>query len=96
MRTVDLEEDHSGGEGVRPRPADAVPGLAAVPPAVVRLHVRDGPAPPEAKETTVPVEAEAAVFHRGVGFTAAGEDHRRSSEDVPARTDGQADSVGGI
>lgn len=78
---------------VQPSAADVVPGLAVVPPAVMRLHVRDGEVLPQLDEAPLPVEAVPVVSHRGAGVAVAGENHRTSSDDVPGWTDGQGHSV---
>lgn len=93
IRTVDLEEDRSGVKGLHPCAADAVPGLTVVPPAVIRLHLRDGVILAKPNETPFPVQGVPTVPHRGAGLTAAGENYSSSSDDVIARTDRQGRSV---
>lgn len=62
-------------------------------PAVIGLHLGDGVVLPEANETPFPVERVPAAAHRGVGVTAAGENHRGSPDDVTGGTDRQGHSV---
>lgn len=93
IRTVDLEEDHRWVKMVHPFAADAVPGLTVVPPAMIRLHVRDDVVLPQPDEAPFPVEAVPTVSHLGAGVAVALENHRTSFDDVPGWTDRQGYSV---